>query len=132
MATKRGSGHGFSRSDRVAEQIRRELADLLRFHLKDQRIAAKMGLVTLSSVEVTPTMRTPRCSIPRLPIRGQPAIAEGLARSASFLRRELGQTSANSSCSGTAFRLRPLGSGGGAPFATDRRRRGIRQKHHDA
>jgi hypothetical protein len=26
----------------VSEQIRRELADLLRFHLKDQRIAAKM------------------------------------------------------------------------------------------
>ena len=54
MAAKRGSGHGFSRSDRVAEQIRRELADLLRFHLKDQRIAAKMGLVTVTSGEVTP------------------------------------------------------------------------------
>ena len=39
MATKRGSAHGYARSDRVSEQIRRELADLLRFHLKDLRIA---------------------------------------------------------------------------------------------
>ena len=53
MATKRGSGHGYSRSDRVSEQIRRELADLLRFHLKDLRIAPKLTLVTLTGVEVT-------------------------------------------------------------------------------
>jgi ribosome-binding factor A len=53
MATKRGSGHGYARSDRVSEQIRRELADLLRFHLKDLRIAPKLTLVTLTAVEVT-------------------------------------------------------------------------------
>ena len=92
MAAKRGSGHGFSRSDRVAEQIRRELADLLRFHLKDQRIAAKMGLVTVSSVEVTPDYAHAKVFYTSLADSvANPAIAEGLARSASFLRRELGK-----------------------------------------
>ena len=92
MAAKRGSGHGFSRSDRVAEQIRRELADLLRFHLKDQRIAAKMGLVTVSSVEVTPDYAHAKVFYTSLAdSAANPAIADGLARSASFLRRELGK-----------------------------------------
>jgi hypothetical protein len=78
MAAKRGSGHGFSRSDRVAEQIRRELADLLRFHLKDQRIAAKMGLVTVSSVEVTPDYAHAKVFYTSLAdSAANPAIAEG-------------------------------------------------------
>ena len=81
MAAKRGSGHGFSRSDRVAEQIRRELADLLRFHLKDQRIAAKMGLVTVSSVEVTPDYAHAKVFYTSLAdSAANPAIADGLAR----------------------------------------------------
>ena len=44
---------GFARSDRVAEQLRRELADLLRFYLKDPRIASLLSLVTVTDVEVT-------------------------------------------------------------------------------
>jgi ribosome-binding factor A len=90
MAAKRGSAHGFSRSDRVSEQIRRELADLLRFHLKDQRIAARMTLVTVSAVEVTADYAHAKVFYTSLadPSANE-AIAEGLARSASFLRREL-------------------------------------------
>ena len=38
----------FSRSQRVGEQIRRELADLLQFEVKDPRV----GRVTLTEVEV--------------------------------------------------------------------------------
>ncbi len=92
MATRRGSGNGFSRSDRVAEQIRRELADLLRFHLKDLRIAARMTLVTISSVEVTPDYAHARVFYTSLadPLANDD-IADALARSASFLRRELGK-----------------------------------------
>ena len=37
----------------LSEQIRRELADLLRFQLKDPRVALKLTLVTLTDVEVT-------------------------------------------------------------------------------
>ena len=40
----------FSRRDRVAEQVRRELAELIRSEVKDPRV----GMVTLNSVEVTP------------------------------------------------------------------------------
>jgi ribosome-binding factor A len=96
MATKRGTGHGaghgFARSDRVAEQIRRELADLLRFHIKDLRIAPKLTLVTLTAVEVTADYAHAKVFYTSLadPAANQ-MIADGLQHSASFLRRELGR-----------------------------------------
>ena len=40
----------YSRSSRVAEQIQRELAELISLELKDPRV----GLITLTGVEVTP------------------------------------------------------------------------------
>ena len=40
----------FSRSSRVAEQVQRELAELIRLELKDPRV----GLVTITGVELTP------------------------------------------------------------------------------
>src|SRR5712675_1321832 len=40
------------RAQRVGDQIQRELADLLRLHLKDPRI----GMVTITAVEVTPDL----------------------------------------------------------------------------
>jgi len=92
MTTKRGSGHGYARSDRVSEQIRRELADLLRFHLKDLRIAPKLTLVTLTAVEVTADYAHAKVFYTSL---ADPAaneqIDQGLKHSASFLRRELGR-----------------------------------------
>ena len=42
----------FSRATRVAEQMQRELADLLMFEVKDPRI----GMVTITAVEVTGDM----------------------------------------------------------------------------
>ncbi|GAB3242057.1 ribosome-binding factor A [Chitinimonas naiadis] len=42
----------FTRSDRVAQQMQRELAELIRLQLKDPRI----GFVTLTGVEVTRDM----------------------------------------------------------------------------
>lgn len=39
----------FSRSDRIAEQIQRELAEMIRTELKDPRV----GFITLTSVQVT-------------------------------------------------------------------------------
>jgi len=42
----------FSRTDRVSEQMRRELADLLMFEVKDPRVQ----MVTLTGVEVTGDM----------------------------------------------------------------------------
>ena len=92
MATRRGTGHGFERSDRVAQQIRRELADLLRFHLKDLRIAPKLTLVTLTAIELTPDYAHAKVFYTSM---ADPAsnelIAQGLRHSATFLRRELGR-----------------------------------------
>lgn len=39
----------FARSDRIADQMQRELADIIRTELKDPRV----GWVTLTAVEVT-------------------------------------------------------------------------------
>ena len=41
---------GFQRSDRVAEQVRRDLADLIQNELKDPRV----GMISLTAVELTP------------------------------------------------------------------------------
>lgn len=82
----------FSRSDRISEQIRRELADLLRFHLKDQRIANKLTLITLSDVEVTPDYAHAKVFYTSMASAADNvAIAAGLKRAAGFLRRELGR-----------------------------------------
>ena len=92
MAPKTGSVHGYARSDRVAAQIHRELADLLRFHFKDLRIAPKLTLVTLTAVEVTADYAHAKVFYTSLADPAANAmIAEGLAHSASFLRRELGR-----------------------------------------
>jgi len=92
MATQRGSSHGYARSERVAQQIRRELADLLRFHVKDLRLASKLALVTLTGVEVTADYAHAKVFYTSLadPATYQ-SIADGLQHSASFLRRELGR-----------------------------------------
>jgi ribosome-binding factor A len=84
--------HGFSRSSRVAEQIRRELADLLRFHVKDQRLANKLTLVTLTDVEVTADYSHAKIFYTSLADEQElGAIAEGLQRLGGYLRRELGR-----------------------------------------
>lgn len=78
----------FSRSDRVAEQIRRELAELIRLQLKDPRVR----WVTLTDVEVTPDYVHAKVFYTTLNDSSDPRETEqGLRRSASFLRRELGR-----------------------------------------
>lgn len=79
---------GFSRSDRVVEQIRRELADLIRLELKDPRVK----LVTLTAVEITPDYAHAKVFYTTLADGQQRVeIEHGLKRSAGFLRRELGR-----------------------------------------
>ena len=84
MAQKRG----FARTDRINEQIRRELADLIRLELKDPRVS----LVTLTDVEITADYTHAKVFYTTLVGAEQrEAIARGLKRSAGFLRRELGK-----------------------------------------
>ena len=78
----------FSRSDRVAEQIQRELAELIRLELKDPRVR----LVTLTDVEITADYTHAKVFYTSLASADhQPEIAAGLMRASSFLRRELGK-----------------------------------------
>ena len=78
----------FSRSSRVVEQIKRELAELIRLELKDPRVK----FVTINDVEITPDYAHAKVFFTAL--EGETKRAEieaGLTRSSGFLRRELGK-----------------------------------------
>lgn len=82
---------GFSRGERVAEQIRRDLVDLLR-QVKDPRLARLLPLVTLTEVEVTPDYAHAKVFYTSLAgAEHEQEISRGLAHAAGFLRRELGR-----------------------------------------
>jgi ribosome-binding factor A len=73
----------FSRSDRVAEQIQRELADLLQFEVKDPRV----GRVTVTEVEVSGDMA--HAKVYYTAKAGTPELQKGLEKTAGFLRGQL-------------------------------------------
>ncbi len=75
----------FSRSQRVAEQIRRELADLLQFEVKDPRV----GRVTLTEVEAAGDLAHAKIYF----VTQDDAVAAtgALAKAAGFLRSQLSQ-----------------------------------------
>jgi len=77
----------YPRTLRVAEQIQRELADLIRLEVKDPRV----GMVTLVGVDVSPDYAHAKVFFTLL---GEPAQIEaasaGLNHAAGFLRSELG------------------------------------------
>ena len=73
----------FLRSNRIAEQMRRELADLLQFEVKDPRV----GMVTVTEVEVTGDMA--HAKIFYSAKAGTPELQQGLEKSAGFLRTQI-------------------------------------------
>jgi ribosome-binding factor A len=78
----------YSRSSRVAEQIRRELAELIQLEVKDPRV----GLITLTDVEITPDYAHAKVFFTSL--KGEGGVDEimsGLGAASGFLRRELGR-----------------------------------------
>ncbi len=79
---------GFSRKDRVSEQIRRELSELIRTELKDPRV----GMVSITDVEVTADYAHAKVFFSTL--AGSERLEEvmvGLQKASGFLRRELGK-----------------------------------------
>ena len=78
---------GFQRSDRVAEQVRRDLADLIRTELKDPRV----GMISLTAVELTPDYAHSKVFYATLNSEHLEEIERGLKRASGFLRRELGR-----------------------------------------
>ena len=78
----------FSRADRVVEQIRRELAELLHSEVKDPRI----GMITLTAVEITPDYAHAKVFFTTmLGTERVPEILAGLKKASGFLRREIGR-----------------------------------------
>ncbi len=79
---------GFSRKDRVNEQVRRELAELIRTELKDPRV----GMISLTEVAVTPDYAHAKVYFSTLALADNlQAVQTGLQNAAGFLRRELGR-----------------------------------------
>ena len=76
-----------SRTLRVAEQIQRELAELIRLELKDPRV----GMATLTDVEVSADYAHAKVFFTIFGDSGQIAeAAAGLNHASGFLRHELG------------------------------------------
>ena len=78
----------FSRTQRVGDQIQRELATILQLEMKDPRL----GMVTVSAVDVSRDMSFATAHVTFLGIDGREAIDEAveiLTDAAGFLRTEL-------------------------------------------
>ena len=74
------------RAQRVADQIQRELSDLLRLHLKDPRV----GMVTITAVDVSPDLAQAKILFTHLAgAEHAPATVEALQHAAGYLRSEL-------------------------------------------
>ena len=79
------TGHrDFARTDRVAEQIRRELAELIRLEVKDPRVR----MVTLNEVEVSADYSHARVYYTALEGESD-KLQQGLERASGFLRSQL-------------------------------------------
>lgn len=77
---------GYSRSDRVAEQLQRDLAQLVR-ELKDPRL----GMVTLLDVVVSKDLAHAKVWFDVLEVEQAKQAEEVLNHAAGFLRHELGR-----------------------------------------
>ena len=79
---------GFSRRDRISEQIRRELAELIRTELKDPRV----GMISITGVEVSADYAHAKVFFSSMSGREHlDSVLVGLQKAAGFLRRELGR-----------------------------------------
>ena len=74
----------FSRTDRIAEQIQRELAQLIRLEVKDPRVR----MVTITAVEVTRDYAHAKIYYTTLEGNSK-TLQSGLEKSAGFMRSKL-------------------------------------------
>ena len=79
---------GYSRADRVADQIRMEVADILMRRIKDPRVRS----VTVTDVELTNDLRIARVFVTALGTEAETKdVFAGLAKASGFVRSELGK-----------------------------------------
>ncbi len=78
----------YKRADRVADQIRMEVADILARKIKDPRI----GFVTVTDVDLSPDLRVARVYVTSFREGQSEAVAlQGLSSAVGFVRGELGR-----------------------------------------
>ena len=78
---------GFSRSDRIAEQIQRELAELIRKGLKDPRV----GWITITAVDVTRDYSHAKVFYTVMDENKREITQEALESAAGYLRNGIGK-----------------------------------------
>lgn len=78
--------YDYSRAERVAEMIRRDLSSLIRHRVKDPRV----GMVTILDVEVSRDLSHAKVYFDTLDEANSSDVEDGLNKAAGFLRRELG------------------------------------------
>lgn len=79
----------FSRAARVADQIQRDLSDLIRQGVKDPRV----GMVTITAVDVTRDLSHAKIYITSLAgVESSERSVQGLQHAAGFLRNQLART----------------------------------------
>ncbi|MBD1553758.1 30S ribosome-binding factor RbfA [Pseudomonas typographi] len=80
----------YSRTQRIGDQIQRELAQLIRREVKDPRV----GLVTITAVDVSRDLGHAKVYITVMGAEGQDQVAQSLkvlGAAAGFLRTQLGK-----------------------------------------
>lgn len=80
----------YKRSDRVADQLQREIADLLFRRVKDPRVAG----ITITGVEVTADLRYAKvfyCIMGSNSEEDKLNASEGLSKARGFIRQQLGK-----------------------------------------
>lgn len=79
---------GYSRAERVADQIRMEVADILMRKIKDPRVRS----VTVTDVELTNDLRIARVFVTALGTDAETKdVFTGLNKASGFVRSELGR-----------------------------------------
>lgn len=79
---------GYNRADRVADQIRMEVADILMRKIKDPRVQA----VTVTDVKLTSDLRIARVYVTTMGTKDEErSLLVGLEQASGFVRGELGR-----------------------------------------
>jgi len=79
----------YQRAERIAEEIKRELSDILRNHVRDPRIT---NMASVIKVDVSRDLRHAKIYVSVLGDREEKQkTMQGLDRATGFIRKELGQ-----------------------------------------
>lgn len=76
------------RQERLNEQIREEISDLLAHQLKDPRLT---GLVSITEVSISPDMKHATVYVSVMEEEQRDSVIRGMAAASGFIRRELGR-----------------------------------------